>query len=212
MPYRDDSDCGDSDNGDGYQFARPEKARKKKKKSKNKSSARDRKRQLEDQIRSSMQSLNSPVKEKNNDGIAESSPYQSSYQAGGEGTFGGSTTGAAASNIPASNHYSSSRNHVTNAPLPHQDQSNYNTQSFGIMDSLVQCVGTAIRLGTSEISQQPAALYESIRSAVESGTSSSSRGGAAASSFTPCYDQSQGSYQTVDIPSYHQAGSSRPGM
>lgn len=220
MPYRDDPNSDDSDEGDGYQFARQETSNvKKKKKAKSKSKksrTRDRKRELEEQIRNSMQTLHSPVKERASIGLpgGSSSHYQSTpYQSGGERTDGGSSETSSSHHHPAQ--YSSSRNHVTNAPLPSNFNDHHNA-SPGIVDSLMQCVGAAIRVGASEISQQPSALYQSIRSVVVGSTAPASSSSSISSrtsvpSFTPSYQQPQGSYQTVDIPSYHQAGP-RPGM
>lgn len=210
MTYRDAPDGDDSDNSDGYQFARTPKSKgttTTNTQQYDKSvAARDRKRQLEDQIRHSMKALNSPVPDKS---TAMAQSYHPSYQSGGEGTYGGTTT-TYSSPATSFNQYSSSRNHVTNTPLT---SSAGQHSASGVMYSLIQCIGTAVRLGTSDIVEQPTALYESLRSVLGGGRASihSSSSLSSPSSFSPSYDQPRGSYQNVDTPNYYQSGAG-PGI
>ena len=206
MPYRDtpNDDDGDGGDGDDYPFARPATTKEKSNRVKEKkAAARERKRQLEDKIRSSMKTLKSPTGEKN-PRLSES--YQSSYQCGGEGTYSGDTMNTTTSTSASSSSplYSSSRNHATNSPLP----SAHHTNS-GILYSLVQCIGDAVRLGTSEIVEQhqPSALYESIRSPMTWLPSTRTTATVATNEVTPSsysswYDPLQGSYQNVESRGY----------
>jgi hypothetical protein len=207
MPFRDNPE-----DDDGYQFARQKK---------NKIvSARDRKRQLEERIRTSMQSLNTNTTTSNNTPIKNEilssssvttyqSPYQgTSYQSCGEGSYGGISS----SRDVQTQYHSANKDHVTNAPL---GGARHAQDSPGLISSLVQCVSTAIGVGTSEIvGKQPSALYESVRSAVSSRSSeyyydSDEQKHHSAISYSHPHNVAssggtiKGSYQTVNIPSYH---------
>jgi hypothetical protein len=210
MSYQDTPDDynGNGDGGD-YSFARTVTSNENSKLDKEKrTAARERKRQLEDQIRTSMKTLKNPSGEKNTR-LTES--YHSSYQSGGESTYSGDTMRSpnAPIDTPSSfHHYPSSRNHVTNSPLP----SSHQTHS-GIMFSLLQCIGDAVRLGASDIvEQQPSALYESIRGSLTwipstmrtATTTTTTTNLLTPSSYSSSYDHSQGSYQNVETPGYYQ--------
>lgn len=228
MPYRDDDSDGSDDR---YKFARGEPSQETKATptNKKKSSVRDRKRQLEEKIKSSMQALNrDEVTKKYSsssevmNGCSRQPPLQlSSYQSGGEGTYGGTTTARPTSASPSysSSTYSSSQDYFTNSPLPSTGCSTTTTTS-GIMYELFHCIGTAVRLGTSEIvahmqPQQPTAIYESLCNAMvglqQPGMSTPNinthnHNIINMNTVSPSYAQPRGSYQTVDIPSYHQSG------